>query len=291
MQFRRCELLLIAFFLYACGASFVFPPTQISRATLIVLNLALTGWFCLFAFAHSGRGFHTLDFVRDWFPVPLILLAYREMGWLAQPYKSHEFENYWIRLDRWLLQEAGLRQAIEAGGVLLPNLLELSYLLVYGVPVYVVAIFYTSGARRRIDDAYSVVLLGTLTAYAMYPWFPSDPPRTIFPGMDLPSMDFLMRRLNLGIVGNFGIHTSVFPSGHTAAAYSTAFAVWKYLPERRWVGASLFALATLISLATIYGRYHFAIDALAGFGVAVFAWGMSFLWDRRAGMQAQRRRP
>jgi membrane-associated phospholipid phosphatase len=282
VQFRRSELLLTAFFLYAAVASFFFPPAPVSRATLIALNLAVIGWFCLFAFAHKGRGFRTLDYVRDWYPVPLILLAYREMGWLAQPYKPHHFENYWISLDRWLLNDAGFRAAVESAGILLPNVLELSYLLVYGVPVYVIAIFYTSHVRERIDDAYSIVLLGTLTAYAMYPFFPSDPPRTLFAGQDLPSVDFLMRRVNLAIVGNFGIHTSVFPSGHTAAAFSTAFAVLKYLPERRWIGYALLVLASSISLATIYGRYHFAIDAVAGFAVAGFAWSMSLLWDRRA---------
>lgn len=282
MQFRRCELLLSAFFLYAAAISAVFPPTLVSRPVLVSLNLVLVGWFFLFAIAHKGRGFHTLDYVRDWYPVPLILLAYREMGWLAQFDKPRDFENYWIGWDRWLLNDLGFRAAVESAGALGPNLLELSYLLVYGIPVYVVAIFYTSRLRERIDDAYSVVLLGTLTAYAMYPFFPSDPPRTVFPGQDLPSLDFFMRRLNLGIVGNFGIHTSVFPSGHTAAAFSTAFAVMKYLPERRWVGWTLLLLATLISLATVYGRYHYAIDAVAGLGVALFAVGMSLLWDRRA---------
>lgn len=282
MQFRRSELLLSAFFIYAAAVGLFRPVAPGVRTLLVTLNLALIGWFCIFAYANKSRGFHTLDYVRDWYPAPLILLAYREMGWMALPQTNTRFEDYWIVWDRWLLDSAGLRGAIESWGLFWPNVLELSYLLVYGVPAYVLAIFYTSHVRPRIDDAYSIVLLGTLTAYAMYPFFPSAPPRTVFAGQDLPSFDFALRRLNLHIVGNYGIYTSVFPSGHTAAAFSNAFAVMKYLPERPWLGRILFVLATFISVATVYGRYHFAIDTVAGFALAVFAWGMSLVWESRS---------
>ena len=150
MQFRRCELLLIAFYAYAAAVSFAIPPTLVPHVVLVSLNLALIGWFCLFAFAHKGRGFHTLDYVRDWYPVPLILLAFREMGWLAQVDKTRSFENYWIVWDRWLIHDLGFRAAVEWAGPLFPNLLELSYLLVYGVPVFVVAM---SSPEPTIDPA------------------------------------------------------------------------------------------------------------------------------------------
>ncbi len=71
---------------------------------------------------------------------------------------------------------------------------------------------------------------------------------------------------------------SVFPSGHAAAAFSCAFAVRRLLPEWRLPGRVLVLLAVLIAVATVYGRYHFAIDMLAGLGRA-----MAALWlNRRA---------
>jgi membrane-associated phospholipid phosphatase len=37
----------------------------------------------------------------------------------------------------------------------------------------------------------------------------------------------------------------------------------------------MMALAVLIAFATVYGRYHFAIDTVAGLALAVVGWGLS----------------
>lgn len=277
MKFRRSELLLAAYFLYVCVVAAFRPIGAEVRTLIFTTNAAVILWFCLFAWAHVGRGFILLDHVRDWYPLPLILLAFRQMGWMALPHPNRDFENYWIQWDRALLHHWGLRSAIESLGPLLPNLLELSYLLVYAVPVLTLAAFYSCRARHRLDDGYSILLFGTLTAYALYPYFPSEPPRTVFPAADLPVAS-LLRTLNLRIVGQYGIHTSVFPSGHSAAAFSAAFAVIRLLPERRWLGHAFLALATSIAVATVYGRYHFAIDAVAGLVMAALSLLLSRAW-------------
>jgi membrane-associated phospholipid phosphatase len=272
--------MLSAYFLYVMAVA-LFRPIESGILTLILtLNTALILWFCLFAWANRERGFLMLDYVRDWYPLPLILLAFREMGWLALPHTSRDFENYWIIWDRKLLNDWGFRALIESVGTAIPNLLELSYLLVYVMPVLTVYVFYRFGARERLDDAYSILLLGTLTTYALYPYFPSEPPRSVFPHLDLP-LDSHIRQLNLRILGDYGIHTSVFPSGHSAAAFSAAFAVRKLLPQPAWLGRAFLALACAIATATVYGRYHFAVDMLAGLAMAIWAAAMSRLWKLR----------
>ncbi|MBI3796813.1 MAG: phosphatase PAP2 family protein, partial [Deltaproteobacteria bacterium] len=110
------------------------------------------------------------------------------------PHSSTAFEDYWVVWDRRLLHQWGLKPAIESLGPILPNILELSYLLVYVVPVVTVLIFYRCRSREKLDDAYSILLFGTLTAYALYPYFPSEPPRTVFPQADLPLLSALRFR-------------------------------------------------------------------------------------------------
>lgn len=272
IHLRRSEILLCAFFLYVSTVA-LFRPV----AAEIVLRTLSTNTAVVFAlFFLSTRRSGALAHVRDWLPVALILLAYREMGWLALPHASLDFENRWIHLDRWLLDN-GFRAAVESLGALLPNVLELSYLLTYAMPPLTVAALYLCGARERIDDALLILLAGTLAAYACYPWFPSDTPRRVFAGMDMP-MEGAVRRFNLLILGGYGIRTSVFPSGHAAASFAAALAVMRVLPDHKWWGRGLLTLAVLIALATVYGRYHFAIDTIAGLGLAIAAWGWSFTW-------------
>jgi hypothetical protein len=73
----------------------------------------------------------------------------------------------------------------------------------------------------------------------------------------------------LWMLGNYGIHTSVFPSAHVAGAFAVAFGMRQALPERKWVTRFLYVMALLIAAATVYGRYHYLADAAAGFVVAV----------------------
>lgn len=272
IRLRRSEILLCTFFLYVSTVALFRPVEQeIVLRTLSTNTAVVLGLFML-----STRRDGILAHVRDWLPVGLILLAYREMGWLALPHANQDFENYWIHFDRWLLDH-GFRAAVESLGPLLPNILELSYLLTYLMPPLTVAALYFCHKRERMDDALLILLAGTLAAYACYPWFPSDTPRRVFAGLDLP-LENAVRRFNLLILGGYGIRTSVFPSGHAAASFAAALAVTRVLPDQKWWGRGLMMLAVLIALATVYGRYHFAIDTIAGLALAVAAWGWSFTW-------------
>ena len=124
-------------------------------------------------------------------------------------------------------------------------------------------------------------VLGTLLAYAFYPFVPSEPPRTVFPDQDLPGIETVFRRFNLWLLSDGGIHTSVFPSGHVAHSFAAGWGMLRALPEHKWVGHTLMTLAVLILVATIYGRYHYAVDSVAGLVVAMAALGITELFYTR----------
>jgi membrane-associated phospholipid phosphatase len=88
--------------------------------------------------------------------------------------------------------------------------------------------------------------------------------------------------VNLWLLGGYGIHTSVFPSAHVSGAFSGAFGMIRLLPEHPWVGKFLLVLAILIATATVYGRYHYGADALAGLVVSLAALAIASLTDRVA---------
>jgi membrane-associated phospholipid phosphatase len=75
----------------------------------------------------------------------------------------------------------------------------------------------------------------------------------------------------------------VFPSAHVSSAYAGAFAMFRVMPERKWAGWMLLLLATGIFWATIYGRYHYAVDAVAGLLVAAAAFWLCEWIERRRG--------
>jgi len=263
VRFRSSEWLLTAYFAYVALISPAFPlPVRFSPVLVAILVPALF-------FALACARYPAFDIARDWIPPALLLVAYREMDWFSALPRNFEEQLRWVQWDRAILYQGRLQRAIEALGALLPGYLELCYLLVYAVAPFVVAILYFEHRRERVNGALFLYLLGTLLAYALFPYFPSDPPRVAFGGSDTPNIGTGLRQLNLWIVGDYGIHSSVFPSAHVSSAFSAAWALFAYLPERRRIGWGVLVYAASVGLATIYGRYHYAADVAAGMAISL----------------------
>jgi membrane-associated phospholipid phosphatase len=260
---RRPEWILFAFLLYAPALTFFVPAPDGLGARLASLNLAVILVYAGLVYVDSVKPRRMIAVIRDWLPLGMILLAYREMGWFAMPHPAALLESRWIAWDRVVLEHGG-RALIESVGPVLPSLLELSYALVYALPVLALAALYLYGRREMADRFLTVVLLSVLLCYAQFPFWPSEPPRVVFAGLDFPSYHTIFRRFNLWMLGNYGIHTSVFPSAHVAGALSTAFGFRLAMPEGKRVYRLLFAIAILIAIATVYGRYHYLADAACG---------------------------
>jgi membrane-associated phospholipid phosphatase len=274
----------VAFFTYTSVLACLLPVHASVVQAAIGANAGVIAGCFLLSWGETLRHHRFFSIVRDWYPVPFILLAYREMGWFAPAQHSYRFEHVWVVWDKVLLNQMGLKALVEFAGPVGPSILEIAYLSFYAMPVFCVAIFYVCRARARVDSFLLQLLMGVFLAYALFPLFPSEPPRTVFPGEDVPSYQTMFRAFNWWILGDWGIHTSVFPSSHVTVAFSAASGVMRLLSERKWVGRCLLALAVVIATATVYGRYHYAADAAAGLVTAGVALVAAHAADRRSGL-------
>ncbi len=267
---RRSEWVIAGFMIYAAALALILPVAPQVQARTVIVNLAIVlGYAVLIRFA-SVKPILALSVARDWLPLALMLLAYREMGWFAMPHHGHALEAHWVVWDSAVLH-GGLKAAIEAFGPLLPGILEISYALVYTLAPFSVAMLYVYGRRAQVDRFLFVFALGVLLCYAQFPFWPSEPPRTVFFGQDFPAYNTVFRQFNWWMLSLCGIHTSVFPSAHVAGAFSAAFGVWRAMPRPKWVVRALLVMAVLIATATVYGRYHYLADAMAGLLMAILA--------------------
>jgi membrane-associated phospholipid phosphatase len=265
---RQYEWLIIAYFTYVAAVAPFFIsgnkrwlPALIAASAIAIL-VALS--------RHDSH-------VRDWIPLVLTFTAFREMNLFTPAVRDHHLENAWIGNDRWLLDTAHLRAAIESLGPLIPSYLEICYVLVYAIALISALILLFNQRRDQLNTFWFAFVAGTLASYALFPYFPSDPPRTVFAGADLPHIVTVFRRFNLAILGQYGIHSSVFPSAHVSAAFACAWGLFITMPDRRRYAAMVATFAFSVATATIYGRYHFAVDALAGFAVSFLAFSAKAL--------------
>jgi membrane-associated phospholipid phosphatase len=263
---RRSEQALLLYFAYASIMGLWLGVRSVSLAQLLAINVVLA-----LGFLALSRVPLAIEW-RDFVPYPLGLLCYREAGWLASAVRPHDLEHRWIVWDRFFLDGLHARAAIESLGSLIPSILEAAYLSVYIIGPFAVLVLYILRRRDLVDRLWLAFLVGLMLSYIQFPFWPSEPPRTVFPDLDLPTFLTPLRRLNLFLVGNYGIHSSVFPSAHVSGAVAGALMLRRILPGRRWIGNLFLLLAALIALATVYGRYHYLVDALAGAAVGVLAY-------------------
>ena len=267
---RSAEWIAIVYFSYtaALTVSLGSGLDRVAAATTIPLLI----WVLAMSESANSRPWSRL--CRALLPTALILVAYWQIEWFRAP-PLEQFQRTWAGWDEKVLTHWGLQSLIEALGPAGPALLDTSYLLLYTVPPLCVVLLMSAGHGHRVDRFLTTLLIGTFAAYALLPHFPSVAPRAAVPGDLLPTITTPVRQLNLFVLDQLDISTSVFPSGHVAVAFSSAFGMLVALPKLRWPACALGLYSVLVFVATVYGRYHYAADGLASVALSIGAWRLS----------------
>jgi len=281
LQLRKSEWIILAYYVYVAALSPFFAAHSDNRFQPEIVLVLAAVLITFLVRAQRTRWTTTVTTIRDWLPILLTLVAFREMEMFLPRFFDLHLESVWVKQDRLVLNTWHLHSAIESLGPVLPFYFELCYFLVYGVSAFCIAALYLTGHRRSVDDFYFTYLLGTLGAYALFPYFPSRPPRLVYPLLDPPTVTTWVRNLNLFILQHATIHVAVFPSAHVSSAFSAAWSMFILLPRRKMFGSVALAYAISVSIATVYGRYHYVADVVAGFGISLVAGALTFLLRRK----------
>jgi len=194
-------------------------------------------------------------------PVGSLVLGYRATGFLWRAPDS--------RAEAALATaDATLRIPLLASRTppALAEFLEFAYAGVY--PLIPIALWLHMRFARSPDaDAFwTVILVTDYLCFAMLPWIQTRPPRLLEAG---PPWLARLRGLNLGILHRVSIQMNTVPSGHAAEALACALLVLDGPPA---VAGALFLMGLSISAGALFGRYHYAIDIILGWLVALVTW-------------------
>ncbi|MBI2688541.1 MAG: phosphatase PAP2 family protein [Acidobacteria bacterium] len=264
---RAGERAAVVFFLYLSALAWVRHIGAGPRVLLFAIPLVI---WALAAY-ESSRSTALTRVTRDWLTMGLILVGYWSIGWFASAPLT-VWQDRWLQWDRLILNDWGLRAAIESMGMVFPSALEVLYMLLYAFPPACICAVYWAGGRDRVHSYLYTLMLGTFIAYALLPLFPVQGPHVAYPALDLPNIAGLTRAWNVWVLDHMDIATSVFPSGHVAVAFSAAFGLLRAVRSRPLIWGTAFGMATLVYVATIYCRYHYVADGLASIGIAGLAY-------------------
>ena len=203
-----------------------------------------------------------LRFLRDWYPLSTIALFYFEMGKLTQMVFQHYFDETVIRWEKQIFKGMpSLELSARFPSLILSEILHLCYFSYYIIAVFLAARLYFSG---RIGPFQETVFLETLTfnlSLLCYPFLPATGPRYLFEKIQgkLPKGFFF--RLTHSIVSRGSSKGTAFPSSHVSLSVIVLLCALRYDSTAFLI---LLPMCVGLTLGTVYGRFHYAIDALAG---------------------------
>jgi membrane-associated phospholipid phosphatase len=200
---------------------------------------------------------------RNWYPLPYVGACFKEMA-LFIPAVRHSSADQWLAdLDFrvWGVHPSVWLERINTP--VLTEFLQVVYTLFIPAVLYVAWVLWRKGRTRDFQYYAFLIALGFLTSYVGYILVPARGPRFLlkhlqhFPLQGL----WLFHAMQNGLDRLESAHYDCFPSGHTEL---TILAWWgSRMVSKRWFRIYL-AYTPFIIFATVYLRYHYTVDLLAG---------------------------
>lgn len=208
-------------------------------------------------------------FLRLAWPVAITPLLYTELATLNQLLFPGYFDG---AVQTWEMALFGTQLSVVSSGwfdaLWFSELLHLGYVSYYlVVPVALLAGWAAFG-RPGLEQVAFTTALAFFLCYLCFAVFPVAGPRYEFERIVGPQTEGLFFGLVHGILEAGSSKGTAFPSSHVAATVSAWLAAGR-LDRRALWGLAPFAVT--LTLGTVYGRFHYGIDALVGLGVAIVA--------------------
>ena len=262
----RWTTTLTASYLSMTAALIAIVGTNVpGRVWLVAMHLILAAALLILNRARPPAGI--LRVIRDWHPLMLFPLLYKEVELLA------------AALGDWRLTAAipAWESALFAGQpsvylserlafVALSEYLHFSYLSYVIVIPAVAAYWYVSGRRAAFGEL--VLLLSTvlLGSYVFFILLPVDSPYYLSPRLGPPLSGHFFFDLVHQVSARGGARGGAFPSAHVSGAVVVSLVAWRH---QRRLAYGLVPFAGSVMIATVFGRFHYVLDTLAGAALAI----------------------
>ena len=139
----------------------------------------------------------------------------------------------------------------------------LSYVIV--IPS-VAAYWYVSGRRAAFGELLLMLSTVLLGSYLFFILLPVDSPYYLSPRLGPPLSGHFFFDLVHQMSARGGARGGAFPSAHVSGAVVVSLVAWRH---QRRLAYLLIPLTGSVMIATVYGRFHYVLDTLAGAALAI----------------------
>jgi len=226
------------------------------------------------------------QFWRCWYPHLFFLFCFEELAYLMTLVTPHWQDAHLIAFDHWL---TGVHPSVWLEQFATPGrneFMQLVYLSYFTYLLIVGGILYF---RREWQAYWSVMtysMAGYMIGYFMAMFFPVQSPWFAMAGWwKAPLVGGPITAIVNFIEYCGRVRGAAFPSEHVAGAVAALWGAWRF---RRWLFWTMLPVFLFMCVSTIWGRYHYIADVLAGMATGTLGYLMgSRIMDRRAALHPQ----
>jgi membrane-associated phospholipid phosphatase len=214
--------------------------------------------------ANRRRGGVAL-FLGEFYPLAVDIAFYTEVGILnAAAGISHD-----ATVQSWEAALFGCQPSLDwiraQPWPALSWVLHLGYLSYYFILAGAPLALWLSGRREGARRTLLRIMVAFYLCYAIALAFPVAGPRYVFPPPRNAATAIAPAAFTHRLLAGGSAWGTAFPSSHVAVGLVASLCAWRYW---RRLGAVLVPAAVALSLGTVYGQFHYAVDALAGAALA-----------------------
>jgi membrane-associated phospholipid phosphatase len=270
------EFITFVFLLFLSILNVIFHERIDISTTLLVLNLAiLIGILVLSHYALVSRS-KWLRWLHNWYPLGMLLFVFKEMYYMVHPIHPVDYDAWFIAADFYLFGVHPTHWLAQFAHPLLTEILQLCYNSYYILLLLPVIELYQRTNRAQFFTAGFMMIYGFYLSYIGYILLPGVGPRFTLHEFGLMDIDLpglwlispLRDFVNTGeSIPKYVINAvdyaqrDVFPSGHTQLTLVALYLAFADRLRWRWV---MLVFGTLLIVSTVYLRYHYVVDVLAG---------------------------
>lgn len=301
INLNATDLLVVVFTTIVSVLAIVFHSKVHYWSEIVLVNILLQLFiFSLAYFDEHRRNMFTHQ-LRFWYLVPMIFLAFKEMYNLVDPLRGKIYDQLLIEIDRFLFGTDPTHALFNITNPYLTELLQIVYGTFFFLPVILGISLLCKDKKKELYYLAFIIVLGFFLSYLGYFILPAIGPRFTLhnfsmTNVELPGLyltNFLREVVNAGESIPAGtpnpaliVQRDAFPSGHTQMTLLVMYLSVKFKSRSRYF---FIPNGTLLIFATVYLRYHYVIDLIAGAAFMILTlWLGKYLFEWWMGVRNEK---
>lgn len=248
----------------------VFGRASPRWSWLVIGHLALAS--TLVMWQRRGSRPRVSQVLLDWHPILLFPLLYKEVEFLARAVGDWRLTAAIPALEaRLFAGQPSMYLSEWLPSVGLSEFLHFCYLSHVVLIPAVAGYWYTTGRRAAFHELVFLLACVMFGSYLFFILFPVDSPYYLSESIGPPLAGNFFFDLVHEVSSRGGARGGAFPSAHASGAIVVGLVAWRYQPR---LACLLAPIILGVFVATVYGRFHYAVDTAAGLALGVAAVGL-----------------